>query len=249
MEIPCPTFKNLKARAFTLLELLVTVVIIALLAVLLIPAAMSVYASSTDAVSAHVIAQLNAAAQSYLAENNQNFWPYRSAANGGTQWWFGYESQASLSSPEGSRWLDLTQGPLGPYIAASGGMAEDPSFTRAGNVFKPKYGHTHFAYGYNLLLQGKNSLNLSHPGQVPVFATCAQVNTFQAPASAKHPMAEEFYYFDTTEKTVHFRIGGSAMVGFADGSAGYLPMMPGTLDQRLPAANIGQLDPSLITPQ
>jgi hypothetical protein len=154
-----------------------------------------------------------------------------------------------MRAPEGQRWLDLNQGPLGPYIAASGGMCEDPSFTRVGNVFKPKYGGTHFAYGYNLLLPGKNLLGLNHPGQLPVFATCAQVNTFQAPASAKHPMAEEFYYFNTTEKTVHFRIGGNAMVGYADGSAGFLPMMPGTLDSRLPAANIGQLDPSLITPQ
>ncbi|MEI6323191.1 MAG: prepilin-type N-terminal cleavage/methylation domain-containing protein [bacterium] len=239
----------LPVAGFTLTELLVSMAIIALLAALLIPAVRSVYASSTDAVSAHVISQLNAAAQSYLAENDQTFWPYRQAASGGTQWWFGYESAASMSSPEGSRWLDLNQGPLGPYIAASGGMAEDPSFTRTGNVFKPKYGHTHFAYGYNLVLQGKNPLTFSNPGKVPVFATCAQVNTFQAPASAKHPMAEEFYYFNTTEKTVHFRVGGSAMVGYANGSAGYLPMMPGTLDSRLPGANIGRLDPTLVTPQ
>ena len=61
-------------------------------------------------------------------------------------------------------------------------------------------------------------------------------------------MVEEFYYFDTTESTVQFRIGGKAMVGFADGSAGYLPMMPGTLDRRLPNAKIGQIDPSLIKP-
>jgi prepilin-type N-terminal cleavage/methylation domain-containing protein len=249
MEIIRTKFNTLGRQAFTLVELLVAVAIVVGLATILVPAAKSVYASSTDAVSAHVIAQLNAAAQSYLAENNQIFWPYRSAAAGGTQWWFGFESTASLQSSEGNRWLDLTQGPLGPYIAASGGMAEDPSFTRQGNVFKPKYGKTHFAYGYNLLLPGKNLMVLNHPGRTPVFATCAQVNTFQAPASPAHPMAEEFYYFDTTEATVHFRIGGNAMVGYADGSAGYLPMMAGTLDRRLPSANIGRIDPTLITPQ
>ena len=54
--------------------------------------------------------------------------------------------------------------------------------------------------------------------------------------------------FDTTELTVHFRIGGMAMVGYADGSAGCLPMMPGTLDPRLPIANIGRIDPALMTP-
>lgn len=249
MEVIRSKFNTLEQQAFTLLEVLVVMAILAVLAAFLLPAVKSVYASSTDAVSAHVISQLNAAAQSYLAENDQTFWPYRSATSGGTQWWFGFEPAESMASPEGKRWLNLNQGPLGPYIAASGGMAEDPSFTRAGNVFKPKYGTTHFAYGYNLLLPGKNLLTLSHPGHLPVFATCAQVNTFQAPASARHPMAEEFYYFNTTEKTVHFRIGGNAMVGYADGSAGYLPMMPGTLDSRLPGANIGRLDPSLITPQ
>ena len=241
--------KSSRRGAFTLTELLVTISIVAVLGVILIPSAQSVFASSTAATSAHCIAQLNAAAQSYLAENNMTFWPYRVSTNGGTQWWFGFESQQSLRSPEGKRWLDLNQGPLGPYIAASGGMSKDPSFSRAGNTFKPKYGSTHFAYGYNLLLQGRSSLALSSPGKTPVFATCAQVNTFQAPASARRPMVEEFYYFNTTERTVHFRVGGQAMVGYADGSAGYLPMMAGTLDSRIPGANIGRLDPTLITPQ
>jgi prepilin-type N-terminal cleavage/methylation domain-containing protein len=110
MEIIRTKFNTLGRQAFTLVELLVAVAIVVGLATILVPAAKSVYASSTDAVSAHVIAQLNAAAQSYLAENNQIFWPYRSAAAGGTQWWFGFESTASLQSSEGNRWLDLTQG-------------------------------------------------------------------------------------------------------------------------------------------
>ena len=235
-------------QAFTMIEVMVSLFMIIVLLMIAVPASRSVMASATDATSAHVIAQLNAAAQSYLMENNMTYWPYRSVTDGGVQWWFGFESSDSLGAAEGGRWLDLNRGPLGPYIAASGGMIRDPSFCRQGDVFKPKYGNTHFAYGYNLLVQGKGSLALKNPGRVPVFATCAQVNTFQSPASGSHPMVEEFYYFDTYEKTVHFRIGGSAMVGFADGSAGYLKMMPGTLDQRMPNANIGRIDPSLLVP-
>ena len=249
MEKPTKSLIRGRRGAFTLLELLVALGMVAVLAALLFPAVRNVYASSTGATSSHVIAQLNAAAQSYLAENGMVYWQYSSRTNGGTQWWFGFEPGASLSAPEGSRWLDLNQGPLGPYIAASGGMCKDPAFSRAGNSFKPKYGSTHFAYGYNLLLQGKSQLALSSPGKIPVFATCAQVNTFQPPASAKKPMVEEFYYFNATERTVHLRVGGQTLVGYADGSAGCLPMMPGSLDSRMPGANIGRLDPNLIKPQ
>lgn len=235
-------------QAFTLIELLVALAVTAILAILMFPAARTVFAASTDAVSAHVIAQLNAASGSYLAENGMIYWPYRTTETNGVQWWFGFEPAESSHAAEGKRWLDLTRGPLGPFIAASGGIARDPSFSRSGSTFKPKFGNTHFAYGYNLLLQGKNRMAFDTPGRIPVFATCAQVNTFQPPASAGRPMVEEFYYFNATEKTVHFRIGGRAMVGYADGSAGTIPMMPGTADPRLPAAQIGRIDPCLVDP-
>jgi prepilin-type N-terminal cleavage/methylation domain-containing protein len=254
MEISRSKFNTLGRQAFTLVETLIAVAIIAVLVTILVPAAKSVYASSTDAVSAHVISQLNAAAQSYLTDNEQIYWPYRVVTNGGVQWWFGFECAASyqLQNSQGKRWLDLTQGPLGPYIAASGGMCEDPAFTRQGNVFRPKFGNTHFAYGYNWSqLPGRNRLTINNPGQIAVFSTCADVNTIEAPASARHPMVEEQYLFDTgaSGATVHFRIGGNAMVGYADGSAGYLPMVPGSLDSRMPSANIGLLSSSNIIPQ
>jgi len=137
METPPKSLIHAKRKAFTLVELLAALGIVVVLAAVLVPAARSVYASSTDAASAHCIAQLNAAAQSYLAENGMIYWPYISKTNGGTQWWFGFEPGTSLSAPEGSRWLDLNQGPLGPYIAASGGMSIDPAFRVRATLSSP----------------------------------------------------------------------------------------------------------------
>jgi prepilin-type processing-associated H-X9-DG protein len=56
-------------------------------------------------------------------------------------------------------------------------------------------------------------------------------------------MLEEFYLLDDKEVTVHFRHNGLAMVAFADGSAGFLPMDESTRDPRAPKANVGRFAP------
>ncbi len=43
--------------------------------------------------------------------------------------------------------------------------------------------------------------------------------------------------------TVHFRHHGNAMVAYANGSAGFLPMDESTRDKRLPNANVGRFAP------
>ena len=69
----------------------------------------------------------------------------------------------------------------------------------------------------------------------------AQINTFQAPASPENPLLEEFYYFNTTEKTVHFRHEGNSNVLFVDGHAGSAAPELGSMDERLPEAHVGRL--------
>ena len=66
-------------------------------------------------------------------------------------------------------------------------------------------------------MQLKQINQLPRPGQIALFATCAQINTFQAPASAKKPMLEEFYFFNTTDcaNTIHFRHAGNAIVSWS----------------------------------
>lgn len=238
-----------RLSAFSLVELLVAGSIIALLAVMLTGAGWSVYKTSSLAISANNIRQLAAGGAAYLADNNYTFWSYRATDSnqpGAVVWWFGLEP---VLKPEGQRILRPEGGPLGNYVPA--GLRPDPSFRLTGKPFKPKFQSGYIGIGYNAQLgsgmdsKGTNRSywDLPKPGQIVVFATSAQVNTFQAPATPKKPMIEEFYGIDTNEITVHFRHGGSAMVGFADGSCGFLPMDKSTLDTRAPQAAIGRFAP------
>jgi prepilin-type N-terminal cleavage/methylation domain-containing protein len=242
----------LPSRGFSLAELMVSLAIVCVLGAIVFVAAKQAYASSSLAVSANNIRQLAAGGMAYLGDNNYTFWPYRTndAANGvGATWWFGFETASSMSSPEGQRNFDPTKGPLANYVPK--GFRPDPSFALGGKAFKPKYRNGYIGVGYNTLLGGgfigsgvlKRQTTLSDPSQVVVFFTAAQVNTFQRPASARNPMLEEFYGIDEREVTAHFRHGGKAMVSFASGNAGFLPMDESTRDMRSPQANIGRFAP------
>jgi len=240
------------SKAFSLVELVVSMGIVTILGAIVFVAAKQAYASSSLAVSANNIRQLAAGGMAYLGDNNYTFWPYRTndTANGaGATWWFGFESSTSMSSPEGQRSFDPTKGPLANYVPK--GFRPDPSFALGARAFKPKYRNGYIGVGYNTLLGGgfmgssalKKQTTLADPSQVVVFFTAAQVNTFQRPASAQNPMLEEFYGIDQREVTVHFRHSGKAMVSFASGNAGFLPMDETTRDMRSPQANIGRFAP------
>lgn len=246
-----------KVRAFSLIELIVTVSVIAVLAVTLAGAGWTVYKNSSLAISANNIRQLAAGGAAYLADNNHTFWKYQTADSnqpGAVVWWFGVEPEPR---PEGQRILRPDEGPLGPYVPA--GLRPDPSFRLAGKPYKPKFQSGYIGIGYNVLLGGgwlpstnvpcKRYWELPKPAEIVVFSTSAQVNTIQAPATPKNPMIEEFYGFDeggapwNNPATIHFRHGGAAMVGFADGSSGFLPMEKSTLDPRAPQAAVGRFAP------
>lgn len=247
----------MREKGFTLVELLAAAAIVLVLGTVVTAAGWKAYESSSLAVSANNIRQLAAGASSYLGDNNYTFWKYREGVPGeGVRWWFGMEPISSLSSAEGTRTFDPSHGPLGAYVPA--GMRPDPSFAFTGKAFKPKYKSGYLGIAYNVLLgnaQGNRSQawigigeplrywELENPGQTVVFATSAQVNTFQKPATASNPMIEEFYGLDDREVTVHFRHRGSAMVAYASGSAGFLPIDPTTLDSRAPEAGVGRFAP------
>ena len=244
-------------KAFTLIELLVVVVIIATLAGLLLPVLSRVKVATARAISAHSLSQLIVAGRLYLNDNNNYLWPYEKIVPGkGAQWWFGFETSASLQMPEGQRTCDYSQGPLGPYAIASGGIETDPAFLQYSPRLKPKYKDGNYGYGYNTVLatdsngSPRNALQVISPSNMIVFATCAQVNTFQAPASPGNPMVEEFYMISDTQTTAHFRHGTDALAAFLDGSVRPLSMdndmLPGSQDMRIPSANIGRFQTSYV---
>jgi len=248
-----------RQAAFTLIEFLAVMVILGVLMTLLAPAALAVRRHTTLATSSSALRQLSIAAQSYLFENNGKFFTSRERLPDGDQWWFGFESSSSPKK-EGQRLLDKSKGPLGPYIADSAGNVPDFAFTSMGASFKPKFRNGYFGFGVNTELTGgptgqetskiRQINQLERPSQVALFATSAQINTFQAPASGKNPMLEEFYFFNTTDcaNTIHFRHTGNAIVAFADGSQREVAGDRISFNSRLPSACVGRLPSAMIHP-
>ena len=231
----------MKRAAFTLVELLAAAAVVAVLTAIALPVYQSVQLSSSQVVAVSALRQMSVAGNLYLGDHNDVYWPFRSPSAGGTTYWFGYETSADAALPEGSRFIDYGKGALGPYSGGLHDIHPDPQFTRMGAAFKPKFQNGYFPYGYNDLLGGTSNVLIPAFHQRVVFATSAQVNTFQAPASAANPMLEEFYMVDNVNVTASFRYHGQALCAFADGSTGFVDPQPGTLDPRLPNAGVGKL--------
>lgn len=255
-----------RARAFTLVELLVVIAVIAILAAMLLPVLASARLSAQCTVCQSNLRQLGLATQLYWDDNRENCFFYGSQSlvhNGmnGALWWFGWIE--GTSAPEGHRAFDLSMGVLARYLNGSN-VRLCPSPVWNSPLFKRKGTNVIFSYGYNKYLSPPtthtfaNISRVRNPTETALFGDTAQVNTFQYPASATHPMFEEWYWLDFEgtnysgpgyQPNCQFRHNHKANVVFVDGHVDLEKPVAGSIDPRLPNEFIGQLNRGALTLQ
>jgi len=240
-------------RAFTLVELLVVIAVIAILAALLLPTLSRSKATAQRIKCVSNLHQLGLATQMYWEDNGGSCFRFTSATNYGRLFWFGWIEGDNVL--EGQRQFDATAGALWPYLQGRG-VELCPSLNYSLAQFKLKARGAAFGYGYNLHLSVPPSQppirtsKISRPTDIALLADAAQVNTFQAPASPENPMLEEFYYVSTNrnEATAHFRHAQRASAVFCDGHVAMEKMEPGSRDPNLPGQFVGRLRPEFLIP-
>ncbi|HYT59542.1 MAG TPA: prepilin-type N-terminal cleavage/methylation domain-containing protein [Haliangiales bacterium] len=236
--------------AFTLVELLVVIAIIATLAALLFPGLSRSKASAQRVKCFSNLRQLGLAAQMYWDENGGDAFRYRGVeTNGGDIYWFGWLERGW----EGTREFDASRGALFPCLGGRG-VEICPALNYALQQFKLKATGAAYGYGYNLYLSAPldqppvNIGRILRPTETALLADAAQVNTWQAPASAVHPMIEEWYYVDDnrSQPNGHFRHSHKANVVFCDGHVAREKAVEGSCDQRLPSQFVGRLRSEIL---
>jgi prepilin-type N-terminal cleavage/methylation domain-containing protein/prepilin-type processing-associated H-X9-DG protein len=250
MSLRCPSFRG---RAFTLVELLVTIAIVAVLAMLLLPALAQGKRSAQRAQCISNLRQLGIAARLYFDEHDGQTFLYRLyPTNGGTLFWFGWLQ----NGVDGNRDFDATQGPLYPYLQGRG-VEICPSLGYGGPNFKYKARGAAYGYGYNIHISTntpnvpRNIDTIRDTSGTALFADAAQVNDFLPPASPTRPMLEEFFYLDAGPGSYpngHFRHRQRANVAFLDGHVDAESPVPGSIDLKLRSAWVGRLRAAILKP-
>jgi prepilin-type N-terminal cleavage/methylation domain-containing protein len=211
---PCGTRRG----AFTLVELLIVITILATLTMLVVPVLSSANQLARTAVCTASLRSLQTATILYLRENRGVYFPYQESRPTGTLWYWGLERDGS-DAVEGERPIDTTKARLASYMSSTRRVQFCPEARTLGADFKPKFALGNYGYAINRKLPGATQEDITQPGETVVWADSVQINTWQPPASAENPMMEDWYYLDNrnaTPATFHFRHRRTCNAVFAD---------------------------------
>ena len=232
-------------RGFTLVELLVSIAVLAVLAALILSAVARAQQMAHRIQCVGNLRQLGLAAEMYWNDHDGRTFRFRGpSTNGGTIYWFGWIERWNGAN-EGRRAFDARPAALYPYLQGRG-VDACPSLRRDDGFKWKASGATH-GYGYNRHLSTPTHVpplsmqEVRQPDATVLMADAAQVNDFQFPATPQRPLLEEFYYVSALEPTVHFRHADKANVLFCDGHVEQRRAVAGSWDPRMPDRRVGRL--------
>ena len=207
--------------AFTLVELLVVMGVVAVLLSLLIPVLSSAKRSGQAAASTNNLRELAAANFAYAGEHDGVFCPAQDQRN--LVRWHGARTSANSA-------FDPGKGYLSPYLGQSGRVKVCPLFQNILTGSKSFENGTG-GYGYNEWYVGGTPAAMFQPNRQVAIARPAQTVMFTTTAYANGSSVQEYPFCEPPfwpgadgnpsggrpSPTVHFRFRGLALVAWCDG--------------------------------